>query len=283
MPQLRAAPMRIRIAYSTIYAYGSPSKAIIQRLRLTPRSHDGQHVSNWRIDVDADGRLRAGEDAFGNITHMLSVAGPIDSLKVMVTGQVETVDMNGLVSGTVERLPDLVYLRETPLTEASEDIRSFARDVYHEGPQDELSVLHRLLSRIHHEIAFDTEGTDASTTASAAFALKRGVCQDLSHIFIACARHLGIPARYISGHFLRSDGVTEQNASHAWVEAKVPGLGWVGFDPANGICPTDAHVRVSCALDYLGAAPFRGSRFGGGQESLDVTLSVTDSTQQSQA
>ena len=275
--------MRIRIAYSTIYAYGSPSKSIIQRLRLTPRSHEGQHVSNWRIEIDADSRLRAGEDAFGNITHMLSVGGPVDSLKVMVTGQVETTNTHGIVRGAVERLPDEVYLRETSLTQASDAIRSFAEAAYDSGPKDRLSVLHRLLTGINREIEFDTQGTDASTTAAAAFDLKRGVCQDLSHIFIACARHLGIPARYVSGHFLRNDGVTEQTASHAWVEAKVEDLGWVGFDPANGICPTDAHVRVSVALDYLGAAPFRGSRFGGGKESLDVTLSVTDSAQQSQS
>ena len=89
-----------------------------------------------------------------------------------------------------------------------------------------------------------------------------GVCQDLTHIFIGCARYLGIPARYVSGYFVRVDGVVDQDAGHAWAEAKVPGLGWIGFDPANGICITDAHVRVAIGLDYLGAAPIRGSRWG---------------------
>ena len=85
------------------------------------------------------------------------------------------------------------------------------------------------------------------------------MCQDLTHIFIAAARSLAIPARYIGGHFHRADGVTEQEAGHAWAEAFVPDLGWVAFDPANGICATDAHVRVAVGLDYLGAAPVRGS------------------------
>ena len=94
------------------------------------------------------------------------------------------------------------------------------------------------------------------------------MCQDLTHIFIAAARSIGIPARYISGHFHRNDGVIDQDAGHAWAEAFVPILGWVAFDPANGICATDAHVRVAVGLDYLGAAPVRGTRYGGSGETL---------------
>ena len=98
------------------------------------------------------------------------------------------------------------------------------------------------------------------------FAIKRGVCQDLTHIFIACARSLGIPARYVCGYFFRADGVVEQSAGHAWAEAFVDGLGWVAFDPANRISATDAHLRVAVGLDYLSAAPIRGTRYGGGDE-----------------
>ena len=132
---------------------------------------------------------------------------------------------------------------------------------------DTLPMLHALLGRIHGEMTFDTDPTHTATTAAEAFALKRGVCQDLTHIFIAAARHLGVPARYVGGYFHRADGVTQQDAGHAWAEAHVPALGWVAFDPANGICATDAHVRVAVGLDYLGAAPVRGARRGGGTES----------------
>ena len=113
---------------------------------------------------------------------------------------------------------------------------------------------------------FDGAPTQATTTAAESFALKRGVCQDLTHIFIAAARSIAVPARYIGGHFQRNDGVTDQEAGHAWAEAYVPDFGWIAFDPANGICATDArrHVRVAVGLDYLGAAPVRGTRFGGG-------------------
>ena len=118
-----------------------------------------------------------------------------------------------------------------------------------------------MLDRLHEDIAFDPDPTHAGTTAAEAFALKRGVCQDMAHIFIGCARAAGVPARYISGYLHRNDGVTDQGAGHAWAEAYVADLGWVAFDPANGICATDAYVRVAVGLDYLGAAPVRGTRY----------------------
>jgi transglutaminase-like putative cysteine protease len=120
------------------------------------------------------------------------------------------------------------------------------------------------------------------TTAAEAFALRRGVCQDLTHLFIAAARSLGTPARYIGGYFHRADGIIRQDAGHAWAEAYVPDLGWVAFDPANGICATDAHVRVAVGLDYLGAAPVRGTRYGGGGERLAVAVHVGQAAQQVQ-
>jgi transglutaminase-like putative cysteine protease len=132
-------------------------------------------------------------------------------------------------------------------------------------------------------MTFDVTPTQTSTTAAEAFALKRGVCQDLTHVFIATARHLGVPARYVGGYFHRADGVTQQDAGHAWAEAHVPALGWIGFDPANGICTTQAHVRVAVGLDYLGAAPVRGARRGGGTESLTVNVLVDQAARQVQS
>jgi len=276
--------MRIRIAHTTTYAYDIPARSVIQVLRLTPRAHEGQRILRWRVEVDGDGRLRAGEDSFGNITHTLSLAGPLAGLKVTVAGEIETSDTSGILRGSVERFPDSVFLRTTPLTEADPAIADFAETVAAEHGPERLDLLHALLRAVHGEITFDTRPTAVTTSAAEAFALRCGVCQDLSHIFIAAARHLDIPARYVSGHFARGDGVVEQEAGHAWVEAMVPGLGWVGFDPANGISPTDAHVRVAIGLDYLGAAPVRGSRYGGGGEHLAVALTVEDAARhQSQA
>jgi transglutaminase-like putative cysteine protease len=133
------------------------------------------------------------------------------------------------------------------------------------------------MDAIRKNMRFDTDGTDPRTSAPDAFALGHGVCQDFAHIFIAAARHLEIPARYVGGYMYRIDEKNEQEAGHAWAEALIDGLGWVGFDPANGISPTDAHVRVAVGLDYLGAAPVRGTRYGGTNEELDVKVQIRPS------
>ena len=271
--------MRIAIRHETHYTYETPPKAIIQLLRLTPRSHEGQHVISWRIDCDADCRLKAGQDAFGNITHTFTVAGPINSLNLSVEGDIETFDASGLVRNAVERFPPVLYLRDTPLTHAGEDIRMLA----HESTAgDRLSRLHDLMASLHKRMTFDADPTHAATTATEALALGRGVCQDYAHIFIAAARASGVPARYVSGHFYRDDGVVDQEAGHAWAEAYVPNLGWVGFDPANCICPHESHVRIACGLDYLDAAPVRGARMAGAGETLKVSVAVAQARSQRQ-
>lgn len=265
--------MRILVSHHTLYRYEQPANGVIQVLRLTPRHHEGQYVVRWRLDLSHDGRLEQREDAFGNIVHAFTLVGPIEEVGVHVEGEVETQDTAGIVRGAVERFPPSFYLRTTPLTHADVAIAAFAAEVA-KAESGTLDRLHRLLWTLHREIGFDTDPTHVHTTAAQAFALKRGVCQDLTHIFLACARLLQIPARYVGGHMYRNDGVVEQAAGHAWAEAFVPDLGWVGFDPANGISMTDAHVRVAIGLDYLGAAPVRGARYGGNNEKLDVTVRV---------
>jgi transglutaminase-like putative cysteine protease len=255
---------------------------MIQLLRLTPRDHDGQHVLRWRIEPSADGRLKRSEDTFGNVVHTFSADGPVEDLTIRVTGEVETTETHGVVRGEVERLADIFYLRESSLALADSEISRFTEDAIGRIDVDPLAGLHRLLTALHKEVAFDTETTHSATTAAEAFALRRGVCQDLTHIFIAGVRDCGLPARYVSGYFYRSDGVTDQNAGHAWAEAKVPNLGWVGFDPTNGISAGEAHIRVAVGLDYLGASPVRGSRYGGGSETLQVKLSVESAQGQTQ-
>jgi transglutaminase-like putative cysteine protease len=275
--------MRIRVLHETVYHYEPPAAGVIQNLRLTPRNHDGQYVIDWRIEVTADCRLSEHEDAFGNICHSFSVAGPIGEMRVQVHGEVETQDTNGVVRGAIERFPPSLFLRETPLTEADPAIWSFAKDSRDAAEEGELALLHVLLDRIKEDITYDTDPTHTTTTAAEAFALKRGVCQDFAHIFIAAARALKVPARYIGGYFYRSDGVVQQEAGHAWAEAFVPDLGWVAFDPANGMCATDAHVRVAAGLDYLGAAPVRGTRYGGGVEQHTVAVQVDQAARQTQS
>jgi len=265
--------MRLRISHLTSYRYEAPAKSVIQMLRLTPRNHEGQHVVRWRIDVSADARLALQEDAFGNIAHVFSADGPFTELSVEVDGDVETQNNNGIVRGTVERFGPSLFLRDTALTQADDAIRDFAKTIRADKGGEVLGELHGILDRLHEDMAHDSDDAEGAANAAQAFAAKRGSSRDLSHIFIGAAHTLGIPARYVSGYF-RHEDATGAHAGHAWAEAYVPDLGWIAFDPANGFCPTDCHVRVAIGLDALGAAPVRRMRYGQGAETLAVAIKV---------
>jgi transglutaminase-like putative cysteine protease len=267
--------MRLRIFHETAYRYETPANRAIQTLRLTPRGHDGQFVINWRIDIDHDCRLDAAADPFGNRVHSFTVEGPLEGLTITAEGEIETHDTHGLITGQVERFPPVVFLRDTALTTADAAIRTLATEVAASAGPSRLPILHALTEAIRDKMRFDASRTDSGTSAIEAFTLGHGVCQDFAHIFIAAARYLGIPARYVGGYMFRIDEANDQDAGHAWAEALVDDLGWVGFDPANGISPTDAHIRVAAGLDYLGAAPVRGTRYGGSGESLSVRVTIT--------
>jgi transglutaminase-like putative cysteine protease len=265
--------MRLRISHTTTYRYEPPATGVIQILRLTPSSHDGQYVAEWQIDVSTDSRLDMHEDAFGNVAHVLT-HGAIEDLTITVGGLIETHDTGGVLRGSDERFPPGLFLRPTALTSVNPAMASFVRELRVESEGDALGFLHALMTQINEHMTFDEDPTNSGTSAVEAFGLKRGVCQDYAHIFIACARSGGVPARFVSGHFLRSDGTVNQAAGHAWAEAFVPDLGWIGFDPANCICTTEAHARIAIGLDYLGATPIRGTRYGGGTETLTVSVKV---------
>jgi len=273
--------MRLRITHETAYRYATPASSVIQILRMEPRSHEGQFVVDWRVELDRDARLQQSPDAFGNTLHSFALSGPLESLTVVATGEVETDDTAGVVRGQIERFPPTVFLRDTRLTEADDAIKAFAAGVA-ASSSDRLDLMHRLNAALRERMTFDTHPTDATTPATEAFASGEGVCQDYAHIFIAAARHLQIPARYVSG-YLFQPGNEAQEAGHGWAEALVPGLGWVAFDPANGVCPTEGYVRVAVGLDYLGAAPVRGSRHGGTGETLSVSVRVEDASVRSRA
>jgi transglutaminase-like putative cysteine protease len=273
--------MQLTVRHVTTYAYAQPARGIIQLLHATPTSFVGQNVLDWRIDVDSDARLREGRDGYGNVTHMLYVDKAVRSLSVSVSGQVLTEDRAGVVMGLPHDLPPQVFRRSTPLTEPGPAVAALAASTLG-GPDPALGRLHNLNARLYETMRFDTEATGTETSAEQAAAAGHGVCQDFAHMFIAAARLMGIPARYVSGHLFRRDGAHCQEASHAWAEGWVGDLGWVAFDPTNGISADDAYVRVACGLDYRDAAPVSGARSGGGAEDLAVEVSVSETQQQAQ-
>ena len=267
--------MRLKLRHETRYEYAEPARGAIQILRLTPRNHASQFVRQWRVEIDADCRLYRDEDAYGNICHTFSIDGPLDGLRILVEGEIDVEDDAGMVRGTLERFPLAYWISDTALTEATAAISEFATDIAGQEGGDTLAFLHQLNATIHRDFAFVVGETDAATSAGEAFLARTGVCQDFAHIFAAAARSRGIPARYVSGYFHRTD-TAEQDAGHAWAEAFVPTIGWIGFDPAHGLCTGARYIRIAVGRDYLEASPIRGSRLGGSGEAMDVAISLSE-------
>lgn len=269
--------MRLVIRHQTSYLYSTPIVYAIQVLRLTPRPYDGLNVIRWRVRGEARYDLPSLVDGYGNIVHCHTVNRSHQNAAVMVEGEVETRATDGIVRGAAETLPPLFYLRSTRLTAADPEIEALAQ-VCGGNPYDRLMAL---MEAVRVRVDYRPGVTQASTTAAEALRAGAGVCQDHAHIFIAAARAIGFPARYIGGYLWAGDESAEQ-ATHAWAEAYLPDFGWVGFDPSNLTRPGEAYVRASIGLDYWSAAPVRGIRRGDAEESLAVDVKVRETTQQQQ-
>lgn len=261
--------MNLHIEHHTRYSYDELVSHSVQHLRLTPQDGAGQRVLRWRLKV-AGGDLSQHRDSFGNLVHTLVMRDPHQEIDILARGEVETDP--ALLPPTADPLPLPIYLRTTPLTSADAVLGDFARQ--HSG--DSLSGLQGLMHAITARVGYQRGSTGVSTTASQAFAAGAGVCQDHAHIFIACCRALGIPARYVSGYLFTTDGALLE--SHAWADAWVDG-GWTGFDVSNTQMAHQIHVRLASGLDYRDACPVAGVRIGGGKESLSAQVRVSQSQQ----
>lgn len=267
--------MRLKIKHVTEYAYDEPVQFSLQRLRLTPIEGPGLRVLSWNIAVDG-AKVEAGfNDQFGNHTHLVSYEGESSSVKIVAFGVVDTEDRTGVYGPHTGFVPLWLYLRDTPFTKAGKLTRELVKSL--EGDTD-LAKMHDLMGKLHAQVQFEPGATSTETTAEQALEAKRGVCQDHAHIFIAAARHMEFPARYVSG-YLMMDDVVEQVATHAWAEVHLPGLGWVGFDAANNLCPDARYVRLASGLCYTDAAPISGMRIGVAGETMSVSVTVADEGQ----
>lgn len=269
--------MRLNIRHRTVYHYAAPVCASIQYLRLTPRSDQGQRVIDWT--VRASGELNAWSDGYGNLVHTLVCRNDYRELSIEALGTIETDAAVLHHDGLDEALPPQVYLRHTPLTAVDEAIRRFAGTFRAALAHAPLDVLLEMMFAISERVAFTVGSTHSATSASEAFASQSGVCQDHAHIFIACCRDLGVPARYIGGYLLTDGDSANQVAGHAWAEAWIAGIGWVSFDVANTRHRCDTHVRVAVGLDYRDVSPIVGMRRGGGGEEMAVTVQVVQAQQ----
>lgn len=268
--------MRVSIGHVTRYTYSEPARHVTQALRMTPPSFHAQRVLEWNIQapgIDSAARFR---DGFGNQVHLVTFSGEHSEVLIIAKGVIDTEDAAGVVRGLAEATPGRVYLRVTPQTAPGPRVAALAAP---SGRVPGLQGLHDLMRRVRDGVDYEIGVTHQHTSAEEALTDGKGVCQDHAHVFIAAARFLGVPARYVNGYLL-SDSDQPATAHHAWAEAFVEGLGWVGFDPANRICPTGHYIRLACGLDAASSAPIRGSRSGGSHEALDVTVQVQQHSSQ---
>lgn len=264
--------MRLAIRHTTHYAFSQPVAHGLQRLRLTPKSTHGQSVLNWSMELSGARREVEYDDHNHNRTLLVSLEPGTSELVVSCTGTVETADNAGVIGHHTGHMPLWSFLAQTPLTRPGARLRALAAGL--SGSRaDPLSLCHELSRTVLGAMAYEIGRTDASTSAEEALAAGHGVCQDHAHVFIGAARLLGVPARYVCGYLMMDDRI-EQEAGHAWAEAHVEGLGWVGFDVSNGICPDARYVRVATGCDYREAAPVTGVSFGAGETALAVSVAV---------
>lgn len=274
--------MRLKVAHQTVYHFDPPKRGVVQSHRLTPSQFEGQQALEWRVDVAGASRGASFRDGAGDWVETVSLLGPVASMTVEVTGEVETVDLAGVLRGHRETVLPMTYLTPTRATRPDRGLADLAGDaVAGIGVDAVLERAHALMNAVADAIAYTPGETEHGTTAGEALALGHGVCQDHAHALIACALTLDIPARYVTGYLFASEDEGAHEASHAWAELHVPGLGWVGFDPSNRSCPDDRYIRIGSGGDATEAAPIRGVSQGMGSEHLDARVSV-DRVAQSQ-
>ncbi|MEY2853476.1 MAG: hypothetical protein RL030_608 [Pseudomonadota bacterium] len=262
--------MQLQIHHETTYRYSEPVKRSVQSLRLTPRHDASQRTVNWAIH--APGRQHAQIDAHGNTVHLLTYDEPHREFRIAVSGLVETGTLDGPLPLDPRGLSPLTYLAATPLTRPDEAITTWAHALGLEQGDREAALL-RLTNAVYDQIEYTPGATEVSDSAVQAFERRKGVCQDQSHVFIACCRASGIPARYVSGYFL-VDG-KEEVASHAWVDAWLgDNRGWLGIDITHRSLAGPQHLRLAVGRDYLEACPVRGVRRGGGEEEMKVAVTI---------
>lgn len=270
--------MRLAVRHRTHYRFEPPMRGLVQSLRLTPSVYEGQQTIEWSVVVEGAERGASFRDGAGDWVETATLVGEVREVAVDVSGIVETVDLTGVLRGHRERIPPIAYRAATRATRPDSALIELAEGaVAGLGVADELERAHALTNAVAEAIAYIPGQTEHSTTAAEALALGHGVCQDHTHALIAAAHAVALPARYVTG-YLNAEGAASE-ASHAWAEIHIEGLGWVGFDASNGKCPDEHYIRLGSGIDAVDAAPIRGVAKGHGKEVLDVEVSVTQAQQ----
>jgi transglutaminase-like putative cysteine protease len=271
--------MQMHIRHETWYRYERPVKYSVQSLHLTPRRDLSQRALTWSIA--APGRRLEQIDAYGNISHLLTIEEPHRAIQIVVHGVVETADTEGRLDDGP--LSPLAYLAPTALTTPNDELKAFAHQVMN-GAKDPKERAQALAEAVFDAVRYKSGTSDVQDSAAVAFKSGEGVCQDHAHVYIASARSVGMPARYVSGYlYTGNTGDTSEAASHAWVDIWLgPELGWQSIDVTHKRPAVRTYCRLAVGRDYLDAAPVRGVRQGGGGEKMEANVLVADSALQQQ-
>ncbi|RCW41891.1 transglutaminase family protein [Paenibacillus prosopidis] len=289
--------MKLSISHVTQYEYAEAVTDSVNEIRLTPSTNERQSCYQQAISVEPNASLFTYEDYFGNRVHAFSVNGSHKRLTIrttmtVVTKQAPTAEERAFylsrrppeqgwgwlkTEDAANRFTE--FLLTTEYTAVTPEVERFAGEISDEGGQVcVLDWLTALSGKIRSEFVYDPEATNVKTKTSEMFERKRGVCQDFAHLMIAGCRALGIPARYVSGYHFVGDlqgGTSDfEQASHAWVEAFVPGLGWCSFDPTNVDPVGERYVKLGHGRDYKDIVPVKGVYRGTGEQKLHVTVDV---------
>lgn len=261
----------LSIRHETVYRYTAPLAYTIQQLRLTPRLEAHQHVQSWNIATS--GQRHPFTDAFGNLSHTLTVTGHHDEVRIVVDGIIDVVALDRGRLPDKDVLSPLVFTVPTRLTETLPSVAQFAAQNLVPGARS--NDLLTLAEAVRDAVKYQSGATGVTTTAADALQLGQGVCQDHAHLFIACCHTQNIPARYVSGYIHAGD--TDHAESHAWVDVWVDEVdfsGWISVDVTHAQFAGAMHCRLAIGRDYDSAAPVRGVRHGGGTETLSVHVDV---------
>jgi transglutaminase-like putative cysteine protease len=265
--------MRLVVRHATVYRFDAPMRFVTQSHRLTPSACASQRVLAWTVGAEGAAFGASFTDGAGDLVTTMTVHGPVERIEVLVEGSVDTADTSGVLRDFREVISPKAYLRPTHATGPNRALIELSERALGGAPAgDDLARAHRLAEAVAEAIAYVPGATDAHTTAAEALEQGQGVCQDHAHALIAVAHAAGLPARYVSGYLFSDED--EGEASHAWAEVHVPGLGWVGFDPANSCCPDERYIRLGSGRDARAAAPIRGVSRGGGTEAMEVSVTV---------
>jgi transglutaminase-like putative cysteine protease len=296
--------MRYHVHHCTDYGYAAPVQTARHLLHLAPRACEWQRVETQAVRIEPEPVSRVDcVDAFGNPVTRIELSAPhqrlvIDSEMTVAVGRrpwaatlAEEPDagpgweaVRDLLGYTAEPLDEatraaLMMRFESPGVRVKRELELYAEPSFAPG-HSMVGAVYDLMQRVHDEFAYDPDATDVGTGVLEVLEKKRGVCQDFAHLMIGCLRATGLAARYVSG-YMRTDPPEGQprlvgaDASHAWVAAFVPALGWVEFDPTNGCLADERYLVLGWGRDFGDVSPVRGVIQGGGEHALAVGVTVT--------